>query len=154
MEAVHSEWRGGTSENTCSFCGEIGKSRKPEIHKNIVKQKVLHTPQQKKTRHPTILKLEPHDTREPGTRESRALPGPQKFANAQNRKIGEVAKVENPSFLHHSPIHIFCVFDNFWLRTWRRCQKWIGNHTKKKVWNSNPPKVPSDGGSGHQIPEN
>ena len=80
-----------------AFAGKFENQENQKCAKHC-KTKGFCTPLSKRTRNLTILKLEAHETREPGTRETRALPGPQGFTNAQNRKIGEVAKVENPSF--------------------------------------------------------
>ncbi len=67
-------------------------------YQNNVKQKVSARPSIKIMINLKVLESETHGTREPGTREIRAFPDPQKIDNAQNSKLGGVGKVGNPSF--------------------------------------------------------
>ena len=142
------EWREERLRVLAAVAGELENQGNPKISKNHCFTKVFEGLR----RNLQILELEPHETREPGTRETRALPGAQEIANVQNRKIGEVDKVGKPIIFEQFPHTYSGVFDNFLLRTWRRCQKWSGNHTKKRFGTQIGQKCPRIGIPGLTFP--
>ena len=67
------EWREERLRVLAAVAGELENQGNPKISKNHCFTKVFEGLR----RNLQILELEPHETREPSTRETRALPGPQ-----------------------------------------------------------------------------
>ena len=77
--------------NVCEFLRLVRGDEKPGNLKNLCFTKVFEGVR----RNMKILKLEPHETREPGSRETRALPDPQKSQLHKITRQGELTRTRS-----------------------------------------------------------